>query len=63
MAFVARAPRNDKSGGAALRGVPDNVEGQGGHADPPLQVDNPYVGAGLCAGPVLVTSNKSSVWI
>lgn len=44
MAYVARAPRNDKSGGAALRGGPDNVEGQGGHADPPLLVDNPYVG-------------------
>ncbi len=61
-AYVARAPLNDKSVGAALRGGADSVKGQGGQADPPLQVDNPRVGAGLCADPVLVTSNKPSMW-
>ena len=48
---------------AALRGGPDpdNDEGQCGYEGLTLQVDNPRVGAGLCAGPVIVTSDRASV--
>ena len=35
----------------ALRGGPDNGEGQSGNEVPPNQVDNPRVEAGLCAEP------------